>query len=157
MIRSPHPAWEVGVAQTSQIPFVEGFFQWPSEDPRLLGSRCLECDDQFFPPGFQCPNPTCTAKQVEVVAFPRAGVLASYTVVRYPPPPPFVPSDPFEPFAIAEVEFENGVQVIGPVPAADGLDLHIGSPMETIVDTYYTTEDGDDIVGWKFRPVADQP
>jgi hypothetical protein len=66
-----------------------------------------------------------------------------------------VPTDPFEAFAIAEVEFENGVQVIGPVPVEVGLDLTVGSPMRTEIDAYYTNDDGTEVVGWKFRPVEE--
>ncbi len=135
------------------IPFVDGHFSWPSDDPRLLGSRCVSCETTVFPRTFTCPNPECDASEVEDVEFDRLGTLAGYTVVRYPPPPPFVPSDPFEPFAIAEVEFPNGVQVIGPVPAGHGETFTLGQPMETIVETYYVDDDGTDVVGWKFKPV----
>jgi len=138
-----------------QIPFVEGFFEWPSTDPRLIGSRCVECGNAFFPKGFRCPDPACFGDEVEDVRFPRSGILSSFTVVRYPPPPPFVPTDPFEAFAIAEVEFDNGVQVIGPVPVEVGLDLNVGSPMQTEIDAYYTNEAGTEVVGWKFRPIEE--
>ena len=85
--------------------------------------------------------------------FDRSGVLASYTVVRYPPPPPFVAPDPFVPFAIAEVEFANGVQVVGPVAGEHDLDFALGQPMETVIERYYTDEAGQDIVGWMFKPI----
>lgn len=144
------------MSSNRQIPFADGFFTWPADDPRLIGSRCLGCDAVFFPRGFRCPDPTCPTAEVKDVQFPAIGTLASCTVIRYPPPPPFVPTDPFEPFAIAEVEFDNGVQVIGPVPTESGLELELGTPMTTVVETYYTAEDGSEIVGWKFRP-ADSP
>lgn len=137
------------------IPFVEGHFSWPSDDPRLLGSRCATCSTSVFPRTFTCPNPSCDGGDVDDIQFDRIGTLASYTVVHYPPPPPFVPADPFEPFAIAEVEFANGVQVVGPIPLDHGLEFELGQPMETIVDTYYTDPDGRDVIGWKFRPTGE--
>ena len=140
------------MTSNTQIPFAEGFFTWPADDPRLIGSRCLGCDAVFFPRGFRCPDPACPTTEVEDVEFPAVGKLASYTVVRYPPPPPFVPPDPFEPFAIAEVEFPNGVQVIGPVPVEAGLEFSLGTKMATEIERYYTDADGTDVIGWKFRP-----
>ena len=136
------------------VPFVEGHFTWPSEDPRLLGSQCRQCETAVFPRSFTCPNPECSSRKVEDVEFDRVGTLASFTVVRYPPPPPFVASDPFTPFAIAEVEFANGVQVVGPVPAEDGFDFELGQQMETIVGRYYIDEEGQEIVGWMFKPAG---
>ena len=87
------------------------------------------------------------------MAFDRLGILASYTVVRYPPPPPYVAPDPFVPFAIAEVEFPNGVQVVGPVTGEHGFDFTVGQSMETLVGRYYTDETGQDIIGWMFKPI----
>ena len=142
------------MTSSTQIPFADGFFTWPADDPRLIGSRCLGCETVFFPRGFRCPDPTCATGEVEDVEFPAAGTLASYTVVRYPPPPPFVPPDPFEPFAIAEVEFANGVQVIGPVPVEAGLEFSLGIEMVTEVDVYYTSAAGTEVIGWKFRPAG---
>jgi uncharacterized OB-fold protein len=135
------------------VPFVEGFFTHGADEPRLLGSRCTTCGTAVFPRSFTCPNPSCPEPAVVDHTFERVGTLASFTVVHYPPPPPFVPPDPFEPFAIAEVAFPSGVQVIGPVPKEYGLEFDLGIDMETIVDVYYTNHDGEDVVGWKFRPV----
>lgn len=136
-------------------PFVEGHFTWPSSDPRLLGSQCSTCSTSVFPRTFTCPDPSCDGGDVTDVEFERTGTLASYTVVHYPPPPPFVAPDPFVPFAIAEVEFANGVQVIGPIPQDHGLVFRLGQAMETIVDTYYIDQDGSDVIGWKFQPTGE--
>ena len=142
------------MAERITVPFVEGHFAWPTEEPRLLGTRCRSCSTAVFPASFTCPNPACPQPDVVDHQFGRTGTLASYTVVRYPPPPPFVPPDPFEPFAIAEVAFDEGVQVIGPVPHEYGLVFELGIPRETTSDTYYPDEDGRDVLGWKFRPAA---
>lgn len=132
-------------------PFVAGHFTWPADEPRLLGTRCDTCHRVTFPPATVCPEPGCGGTGMHPTPLTRRGTLASFTVVRYPPPPPFVPSDPFLPFAIAEVAFVEGVQVIGPVPTEDGLDLAVGEPMETVVEPYYVDAEGRSVVGWKFR------
>ena len=31
------------VSVANQIPIAEGLFTWPSNDPRLIGSKCKKC------------------------------------------------------------------------------------------------------------------
>ena len=66
----------------------------------------------------------------------------SYTENRYAPPPPFVASDPFEPYALAAVELEaEGLIVLGQV--ARGIlakDLKVGMEMKLDVDRLDNTD-----------------
>ena len=136
-------------------PVVAGAFNWPSTDHRLLVSKCPICHTVAFPKAYSCPNPDCDGREVVETALSRTGTLASYTVVHYPPPPPYVPADPFEPFAIGEVSFPEGIQIVGPVTECEPANLEIGQAMETVIDTYYTAEDGISVVGWKFQPAGE--
>ena len=132
-------------------------FTWPPDEPALIGSRCLACATWAFPRTFLCPNPECADRSVEDARLSRSGRLASWTVVHFPPPPPYVPPDPFQPFAIGEVEFPEGIQVIGPLVEYDFGRLAIGMSMETVVEPYYINVEGIEVVGWKFRVVAAVP
>jgi uncharacterized OB-fold protein len=78
-------------------------------------------------------------------------------VVHFPPPRPYVAEDPFVPFAIGEVEFPEGIQVIGPVTGCQPEELHAGRLMKTIVEPYYVDLEGNAVVGWKFSPVSGEP
>ena len=38
-----------------QVPIADGLFTWPSNDPRLLGSKCRDCGVVTFPAQSGCP------------------------------------------------------------------------------------------------------
>jgi len=68
---------------------IEGWFTM-GEEPSLLGLRCPECGTYVFPPrAAACPNPDCTATELDPVELSRTGTVWSYTVNRYAPPEPY--------------------------------------------------------------------
>jgi len=136
-----------------QVPVGQGLFTWPSDEPRLIGTHCKSCGDYFFPKTFTCHNPKCKEKQIEEVTLSRKGKLWSYSILYYPPPPPFVAPDPFVPIPIVEVEIPEGLKIIGMTEDCDPKDLRFGMEMELVVGKLYTDKTGNDMIGWKFRPV----
>lgn len=136
-----------------QVLVGEGLFTWPSKKPQLIGSHCKSCGDYFFPKTFTCLNPDCKDKKVEEVTLSRRGKIWSYTILYYPPPPPFVAPDPFEPTPIAEVEIPEGLKIIGMMEDCEPEKVKIGMEVELITGKLYTDKEGNDIIGWKFRPV----
>jgi uncharacterized OB-fold protein len=126
--------------------------------PRLIGSRCRACGTYFFPKEtFFCRNPACASSELEEVPLSPRGRLWSYTNNCYAPPPPFVASDPFQPYAVAAVELERErMVVLGQVEAGVAVDqLEVGMEMELAVGTLY--EDAErEVVIWKWRPVASE-
>ena len=115
----------------------------------------MACDTWTFPRTFLCPNPACADRRVEDAHLSSLGRLASWTVIHFPPPPPYVAPDPFVPFAIGEVEFPEGIQVIGPLVGSAFDHLAIGMEMEVVVEPYYIDREGIEVVGWKFRAVVE--
>jgi len=142
-------------AEKKQIPAVEGWFTWPSEEPHLIGTTCKSCGDYFFPKASACRNPNCMGTEVEEALLSRRGTLWSYTINHYPPPPPYRAADPFVPYGIAVVELaEEGIRVEGQVAAGCDLKaLKIGMEMELVIEKIYEDEQGNEVVAWKFRPV----
>jgi uncharacterized OB-fold protein len=138
-------------------PAVEGWFTAEGR-PALLGSRCTACATVFFPrEAAFCRNPACTGETFDEVELARTGRIWSYTDARYQPPPPYIPAtDPYEPFALAAVELEEeGLVVLGQVAAGYGVgDLTVGAPVELIVETLYTDDEGVDRTIWRWKPVA---
>lgn len=135
-------------------PAIEGWFTSGAE-PRLLGSHCTACGTYFFPKEtFACRNPLCGGSALEVTPLSSRGTLWSFTDNRYPPPPPFVASDPFEPYAVAAVELAHEKMVVlGQV--AHGVrteQLAIGMEMELVVETLFEDDAGAHEI-WKWRPV----
>ncbi|MBI4186169.1 MAG: OB-fold domain-containing protein [Chloroflexi bacterium] len=141
------------MTEKRQILVGEGLFTWPSDKPKLIATHCKSCGDYFFPKSFTCHNPKCKEKQVEEVTLSQRGKLWSYSVLYYPPPPPFVPRDPFEPIPIAEVEIPEGLKIIGMMEGIKPKDIKIGMTLELTVGTLYTDKNGNDVIGWKFTPV----
>jgi uncharacterized OB-fold protein len=140
----------------TKAPAVEGWFRMDPDDPRLLGTRCASCGSYFFPKEeAYCRNPACAATDLEEVALSSRGRLWSFTNNCYPPPPPYVAPDPFEPYAIAAVELEEEKMVVlGQVVAGvDVGQLEAGMEMEIVLDTLYEDDDNEFVV-WKWRPVA---
>ncbi len=139
-------------------PAIEGWFTQDAQAPHLIGTRCTACGSYFFPKEtFFCRNPACASSQLEEVQLSRRGRLWSYTNNCYAPPPPFVASDPFQPYAVAAVELEKERMVIlGQVDAGVGIaDLEVGMEMELTVGTLYENSEREAVI-WKWRPLASE-
>jgi len=146
------------MSSATATPAVEGWFTTEGP-PALLGSRCTTCATVFFPreEAF-CRNPGCVGDTFDDVELSRRGRVWSYTDARYQPPPPYIPAtDPYEPFALAAVELEaEGLVVLGQVAAGYGVDdLTVGAPVELVVETLYTDEDGVDRTIWRWKPTGE--
>lgn len=144
-----------------QEPAIDGWFATDSAgSPYLIGSKCPQCGTYVFPPRENnCPNPACTGDTLDSVALSTRGTLWSYTENRYPPPPPYPASDPFEPFAVAAVELaDEGLIVLGKV--AEGTlaaDLKIGMEMELTTMPLFIDDDGVERVvhAWRIASAGD--
>ena len=137
-------------------PVIEGWFTTEGDAPALLGTRCKACRTFFFPKeNHFCRNPGCAGTAFEEVRLSRRGTLWSYTNNCYPPPPPFVAKDPFEPYSIAAVELEEEKMVVlGQVDAGVPIEaLKVGMPMELAVSTLFEDAATEYLV-WKWKPAA---
>jgi uncharacterized OB-fold protein len=143
-------------AAASSTPAVDGWFT-TGDAPALLGSRCTACAATFFPPTVSfCRRPGCGGEAFERVPLSRRGAVWSYTDARYQPPPPYVPvTDPYEPFALAAVELDEGLVVLGQVAQGYGVgDLHVGAEVELVVETLYVDDAGARTT-WRWKPVVE--
>ena len=137
-----------------QIPIVKGAFTWPSDEPRFIASRCKKCGTVSFPKSAVCRNPNCKSKlDTEEALLTRRGKLLSYTLVCYPPSPPFVVTQPFVPFAIGVVQFPEGIAIMGQMTGCKYEDLEIGMEVEMVAEKLFENSEGNEVVGWKFRLV----
>ena len=144
----------------SARPAIDGWFTTGAA-PALLGSRCTTCATTYFPPtsGF-CRNPACDGVDFETVELSRRGTVWSYTDAQYQPPAPYVSStDPYEPFALAAVELDEGITVLGQVAEGYGVrDLRVGAEVEIVVETLHPdpeSDSGDDLLIWRWKPVTE--
>ncbi len=143
-------------AEKTRVPAVEGWFTLDAEKPQLLGSQCTSCKSFFFPKeSLYCRNPACVGTEFADVPLCRTGKIWSFTNAGYQPPPPYIPADPFVPFAIAAVELEEErMVVLGQVAAGVGVEqLKVGMEVELVLETLYE-DDASEYLVWKWKPVA---
>jgi uncharacterized OB-fold protein len=140
----------------TQKPVAEGVFTWPSDEPRLIGSRCKSCGNHMFPVQSGCPK--CTATDTETVELARRGTLWTWTVQGFPPKsPPYVGEDDpkaFQPFGVGYVELPGQVKVETRLTEADPERLKIGMDMELVIVPLATDDEGNEIVTFAFAPAA---
>ncbi|MEM7221222.1 MAG: Zn-ribbon domain-containing OB-fold protein [Pseudomonadota bacterium] len=139
---------------SNQEPIAKGLFTWPSNDPRLLGSRCNNCGVITFPAKNSCP--ACSGVDTETIELERRGTLWTYTEqCFYPKSPPYDgPETPetFKPFAVGYVELPGQTRVQARIKTDDISKLRIGMTLELVVEKYIE-RDGKDIVAYFFQPV----
>lgn len=133
-----------------RVPAVEGLFTEEADGARLLGSRCADCGTPYFPRSERCHHPECGGTRVEDAAFGPHGTLWSYSIQNYPPPSPARYDEPYSPYALAVVDLDDGLRVVGRI--ADGADgLSVGVPVELVLGSLCTQEDGSELISWMFR------
>ena len=136
----------------TQVPIEEGLFTWPSEDPRLLGSECVECGAVLFPAQSGCPR--CTSDATRSRELGTSGTLWTWTIQGFPPKAPPYAGDVenFEPFGVGYVELPGEVKVETRLTTANKDELQIGMEMELTFLPLYTDEDGNEVVTFAFAP-----
>ena len=138
----------------NSVPIAEGLFTWPSNDPRLLGSKCNDCGTVTFPAQSGCP--ACCGNDTTVIEMARRGTLWTWTIQGFLPnrPPYDGPETPetFKPFGVGYIELPGEVRVQARIKTADVEKLKIGMEMELVVEKYIE-RDGKDVVSYFFTPV----
>jgi uncharacterized OB-fold protein len=137
----------------ARVPVAEGVFTWPSDDPRLLGSRCSACGIVTFPAQDSCPR--CASTEMTGRPLPRRGRLWAWTTQEFPPPsPPYAGAtgDAFVPYGVGYVELGDELKVETRLTETSG--LRIGMEMELVLVPFRTDAAGNEVVTFAFRPVA---
>jgi len=110
----------------------------------LLGSKCRECGQAFFPTESLCLN--CGSETLEEFTLNKKGTLYSYSAVD-------MPCANFKPpYAVGYVDMKDGVRIFGQLDIKEDLPFKIGMEMEIYVDTLWQ-EDGKDVIGYRFSPL----
>lgn len=134
---------------TETIPVVKGLFAETPNGPHLLGSRCSGCGTPYFPKKAACHNPQCSGSKIEDCTFGGQGVVWSYSVADFPPPPPHKFDKPFKPYVIGVIDMDNGLRLVGQMvnPLEE---MKVGAKVELVIDTLYHEED-QAFSSWKFK------
>jgi uncharacterized OB-fold protein len=139
----------------TQTSIREDILDLSGDGPRLIGMRCLDCDNYVFPYQDGCNR--CTGTNVERVQLGTKGTLWAWTIQGFPPKaPPFLgEADPklFKPYGVGYVEIEGQLKVEARLTEADPEKLKVGMPMELTTVTL-CEDDGSDLVTFAFAPCS---
>ena len=141
---------------TTKAPLAEGIFTWPSDDPRLLGSRCANCGNHVFPVQDGCAK--CMSDVNETVELANRGTLWTWTVQGFPPksPPYKGPiGDDFKPYGVGYIELPGQLRVESRLTEADPEKLKIGMDMELVIETIGPDDEGNEFITFAFAPIDD--
>jgi uncharacterized OB-fold protein len=127
-----------------QVPFMEGIFLNKNNQIYLLGAKCKECSQIFFPKRESCIN--CFSEDCEEVTLGRKGKLYSFTI-SYMPVYHFNP-----PHAMGYIELPEGIRIFAPIKDWEGKKMEVGMEMELIIDKLWEDNESE-ITGYKFRPI----
>ena len=140
----------------TQKPLAEGLFTWPSDDPRLIGSRCTKCGLTTFPKQISCAG--CPSEDMEDVLLEPRGTLWVFTTQEFRPKAPYIgPEDPdkeWEPYGVGYIELGDAIRVESRLTESDPAKLRIGMEMELKLIPFGTDEEGNELVNFAFAPVG---
>ena len=115
----------------------------------LMGTRCQNCGNTYFPLRNICPKCRRHGKP-STVRFSGKGEVFTYTVVRFP-------SEDFKiyaPYVVGIVQLDEGPKVTSQIVDCSPEDVYIGMPVEACFRKV-TSKGKEGIVcyGFKFRPM----
>ncbi len=113
---------------------------------RLVAGYSKESNNWTFPK--YLADPVSFSDEVEERLLSPTGELHSFTIVRRS-----MPEFPV-PYALALVDFPEGVRVMAQVETNDPEGLKIGQRMGVTVGTVKKSKDGKDVKSYKFVPVS---
>jgi uncharacterized OB-fold protein len=131
------------------IEAIPGAFEIENDHPYLVGTKCSKCGAAFFPPRYICTY-CLTDEGVQKARLGNKGTLYSYTVIN-------VASKEFNPpYAFGFVILAQEKIRIPTVLTGFDLkeELKSGTQMEMVIEKLRNDEQGNEIVSYKFRPVA---
>ena len=116
---------------------------------RLVGSKCKDCGDEFFPPVYKCRG--CGSERIADREMPRTGKIVTYTRLHEPMPG-------FEaqaPLYLAVVKLENGARVLTQIVDSPDDSVKTGANVRGVVRRAKVDgESGQIVYGYKFVTVG---
>ena len=135
------------------VPLRDGMFRMPGrlDSPAgLLGDRCRNCGEAFFPRRVFCA--ACSSGEMQDDEFSSTGTIETFTVVHQQPPNSVM--EP--PYAIVRVRLDGGPSVQTVVPTEDIEGVCIGGRAALLVRRLKEDEAGNTVVSFMARPINDQ-
>lgn len=139
----------------AELPIAPEYFAVADEDaedrrPRLLGSRCPDCGEHFYPRRMVCAK--CLYEGCDDVVLSPTGRLWTYTYVHVPL---FAKKDAVvSAYGVGQVDLPEGPRIQAILVGGPD-DFEIGMELELDLETLHRTDDGDDVVIYRFKPTDD--
>lgn len=137
-----------------RVPIAPEYFSVAEEGaadqrPRLLGSRCPECGEHFYPRRLVCAK--CLHEGCADVVLSPTGTLWTWTYVHVPL---FAKKDAkVDAYGVGQVDLPEGPRIQAILVGGPD-DFSIGMELELDLETLSQDGDGNDVVIYRFRPVA---
>jgi uncharacterized OB-fold protein len=128
----------------------ELWFKKTTDGIRLVGSKCIDCKKTFFPKKKICPE--CFEENLVDAILSNRGRLHAYAMSVMGPP--FLE----KPYVQAYVDLPEGIKLFSLLKDWEpiGETLEIGMEMEMVIDKISVDRTGNEIIGYKFRPVKEE-
>lgn len=110
-----------------EIPDLDAPFWEGVRNGRLLLQSCNDCAARRFTPSLLCPR--CHSRATTWVESSGRGTVYSFTVVRRAPTPAY---EPRVPYAVAQVELEEGVRITSTLADPEG--VHVGMAVRVVFE-----------------------
>lgn len=124
----------------------QALFTWPSDNPRLIGSKCSECGEVVFPQRPQCPK--CYRETMQSLELSPRGRVYSATVSHLPP----AGYQGAAPYAIGTVELPERVLIPAHFRGLAEV-LSIGTEVELVLEEMGQDDEGNPLIIYMFQPV----
>ncbi|MGQ9679835.1 MAG: Zn-ribbon domain-containing OB-fold protein [Candidatus Bathyarchaeia archaeon] len=117
---------------------------------RLIGSRCSDCGEVFFPRRLVCLK--CHSRHLSDYKLSEKGRVVSWTIIRNPPKE----YEKYAPYAVGLIELDDGVRIISQLVDLEPEAIKTGMRVEAVFRRIQ--EEGSSGIieyGYKFRPVIE--
>jgi uncharacterized OB-fold protein len=111
----------------------------------LVAQKCRSCGRLAYPKKRFCPQ--CLGEDLAEQPLSRIGTLHTYTRTYVGPP------RLGSPYTVGFVDLPEKIRVFAPIVEGD-TELQVGQTMELVMDVLWREEGGEEVVSYKFRPLA---
>ncbi|AZG45483.1 Zn-ribbon domain-containing OB-fold protein [Gordonia insulae] len=136
----------------------ERLFVEVDDGVQLIGGRCDDCNEVFFPTRSTCGR--CQSEHVTDETLPRRGKVWTWTSQSFLPKEPYNGSETeadFEAFVVGYIDLPGACIVQGriDVPADRAVELaDLGTEVESFAYEFRRRSDGEMVHTYAFRPVV---
>lgn len=129
-------------------PYESIYYRFKEGKPYLIGSKCKVCSYVAFPKKVVCPS--CVNKEsMEEIELSGKGKVETFSVLHVSAPGFAVP------YIVAYIVLSEGPRVFSMINGCEPSEksLEVGTDVEIIIGKIRDDEQGNEIVGYKFKPI----